>query len=91
MNDLKIKQMKEFRHRSRDELDQDLLYWAEHGKVGDYDALVNRLILEVSLDLRDQNERIIAILERGTITEDEVKVIVAKTLAESLRRMNHDA
>lgn len=56
--------MKEFRHRSRDELDKDLLFWAGKGNAGDYDALVNRLILEVSLDLRDQNERIIALLER---------------------------
>ena len=77
------------RNRPRTEFEKDLLYYAMYHKA-DYDALVQRLMLSVLLDLRDQNERIIALLEDGAISDEvrkqKMRIIALQAITDVQKR-----
>lgn len=81
----KREEAEKFRHRPRDEYDKDLLYTA-YSDNDHYDRLVGRLQLEVLLDIRDQNAKIIELLQ---LPYDDTW-IRAKQKLDSVRKHLHN-
>lgn len=67
------------RNRPREEFEKDLLYHAMFDKPN-YDRLVLRLSLSALLDLREQNARIIELLQPVTHVESGITVERIKEL-----------
>lgn len=83
------KSMEADHNRPRVEYDKDLLYYAMYDKPN-YDRVIPRLMLSALLDLRDQNEHIIALLEDGAISDEvrqqKMRIAALQALAETMNR-----